>query len=67
MKLREALITQSPSLELQRAAQNEISKLDSRLAESLFLLQRLVEFVPPDLRVEISEFTVKAKVHVSQR
>lgn len=33
MKLREALIMQSPSLELQRAAADEIARLDARLAQ----------------------------------
>lgn len=32
MKLRDALIEQSPSLELQRAAANEIARLDAELA-----------------------------------
>lgn len=31
MQLREALISQSPSLELQRAAANEIARLDARV------------------------------------
>ena len=38
MKLREALIQQAPSLELQRAAQSEIAKLDADVSSLLMLL-----------------------------
>lgn len=34
MQLRDALLTQAPSLELHRAAQNEISRLDGELAKA---------------------------------
>lgn len=33
MKIREALLIQSPSLQLQRAAADEIAKLDARIKE----------------------------------
>ncbi len=39
MKLRQALIEQSPSLALQRAAQIEIAKLDAEIAA----LKKLIE------------------------
>lgn len=37
MKLRQALIEQSPSLALQRAAQNEIALMDSLLEAAVFV------------------------------
>lgn len=41
MEIREALRTQSPSLALQRAAADEIARLDGRVAT----LERLIELV----------------------
>lgn len=37
MKLRQALIEQSPSLALQRAAQNEIALMDNLLQAAIFV------------------------------
>lgn len=43
MKLREALRTCSPSLALQRAAADEIARLDQMLAESAAALRGLLD------------------------
>ncbi len=42
MKLREALIAQSPSLALQRAAADEVARQDALIAELLEALKALV-------------------------
>lgn len=41
MNIREALLVQSPSLALQRAAGDEISRLDRRIAELEILVDNL--------------------------
>lgn len=49
MKIRQALIEQAPSLELQRAAAAEIARLDAALADAerrLALLARPVHTLP---------------------
>ena len=43
MNLRDALIQQSPSLELQRAAQAEIARLDHQLSETRKLVQDIAQ------------------------
>lgn len=69
MKLREALIAQAPSLELQRAAQAEIARLDglvTQLEEEVALLTSdrdalwtyiadIAQFVPADYVFEEHE------------
>ena len=42
MKLREALITQAPTLELHRAAQIEVAKLDYALVEVYAVVSNLL-------------------------
>ena len=54
MKLREALIQQSPSLGLQRGAQTEIARLDASLAAAeaqLLLCKIIIRDVATTLRI----------------
>lgn len=48
MKLREALIQQAPSLALQRAAADEIARLDAALECALRRIDELSEMQRPD-------------------
>lgn len=45
MNLREALIAQAPSLELQRAAQSEIARLDHQLRQANELIREVYGLV----------------------
>lgn len=61
MQLRDALISQAPSLELQRAAHAEICLLDFKLAQARELLQACLKqgvLIEP-LADDITEFVSK--------
>lgn len=58
MRLREALIQQAPSIELQRAAANEIARLDAELVAERERCARIVERIngwvgPREIAAEI--------------
>jgi len=62
MQLRDALISQAPSLELQRAAHAEICLLDFKLAQAGELLQACLKqgvLIEPLLVDDITEFVSK--------
>lgn len=61
MQLRDALISQAPSLELQRAAHAEICLLDFKLAQAVELLQACLKHgvLAEPLVEDITEFISK--------
>lgn len=53
MQLREALIVQSPSLALQRAAMDEIARLDKLVVHKQHIIDKLMlEYCPNDMTAE---------------